>query len=549
MMTNKAIAREFNLLANLMELHGENPFKIRSYQNAYLTIRKLDTPLGDLSVDELSAIKGIGKAIGDKIQELLQTGKMQTLEKFKDKTPVGVQDMLEIRGLGPKKLGVIWKQLEVEDMGELLYAIHENRLLELKGFGKKIQAELKQAIEYFQQNRGFFHFATLEIAGSQLLSALQQVLPNRPMAFCGDYARHSPTLEKIELLLGGAIPEDMGVFAGLLDTPVLLKGGISAKTADGYPVQLFFAEGEHFPKVLFARSSSEAFYQRFIEKFPDFDWTGIENEAAVFIKVGLPFLPAPLREKGSLLDKPQFGWITEEDIKGVLHAHSTYSDGQESLETMAKAVHDKGFAYFGITDHSRSAFYANGLKEERVLQQFEEIDRLNQTYTDGFRILKGIECDILYDGGLDYSDEFLKGFDFVIASIHAHLKMDEQKATQRLLRAIEHPATNILGHPTGRLLLSRAGYPVDHRKIIDACAANQVALELNANPYRLDLDWTWIEYALEKGAWIAINPDAHSLKGIEDIHYGVLAAQKGGLDPEQCLNTLDLSGFIEFCNR
>ena len=232
MMTNKAIAMEFNLLANLMELHGENPFKIRSYQNAYLTIRKLDTPLGDLSAEELSAIKGIGKAIGDKIQELLQTGKMQTLEKYRDKTPAGIQDMLEIRGLGPKKLGVIWKQLEVEDMGELLYAIHENRLLELKGFGKKIQAELKQAIEYFQQNRGFFHFATMEVPGQRLLAALQQVLPNRPMAFCGDYARHSPTLEKIELLLGGAIPEDMGVFAGLLDTPVLLKGGISARTPD-----------------------------------------------------------------------------------------------------------------------------------------------------------------------------------------------------------------------------------------------------------------------------------------------------------------------------
>jgi len=549
MMTNKEIARAFNLLANLMELHGENPFKIRSYQNAYLTIRKLDTPLGELSPGELAEIKGIGKAISEKIQELLQNGTMRTLEKYREITPPGIQEMLDIRGLGPKKLGVIWKQLEVEDIGELLYAINENRLLELKGFGKKIQAELKQAIEYFQQNRGFFHFATLEQAGEQLLVAIQQVLPGRTVAFCGDYSRHSPTLERIALLVSGSTPSDLEVLAGCLSEMQLTGDGISGKTAEGYPVQVFFSEGENYTKHLFKRSSSPAFHAAFLAKYPNLDWTGVNEEGDIFARVGLPFIPPPLREKASLLDKTHWGWIQESDIRGIIHAHSTYSDGQETLAVMAQAVRAKGYAYFGISDHSRSAFYANGLKEDRVLQQFEEIDRLNAGYADGFRILKGIECDILYDGSLDYADSFLAGFDFVIASIHAQLKMDQHKATRRLIQAIEHPETNILGHPTGRLLLSRAGYPIDHQQVIDACVANGVAIELNANPYRLDLDWTWIDYALEKGAWIAINPDAHSLKGIDDIHYGVLAAQKGGLGPEQCLNALDVEQFIQFCSH
>ena len=232
------------------------------------------------------------------------------------------------------------------------------------------------------------------------------------------------------------------------------------------------------------------------------------------------------------------------DIKGVIHTHTTWSDGLHSTREMAKMAQHLGYQYIGISDHSKAAFYANGLKEDRVQAQWDEIDALNGEFFN-FKILKSIECDILNDGALDYSDDILRGFDFVIASVHSVLKMNEEKATARLIKAVENPFVSILGHPTGRLLLSREGYPIDHKKVIDACAANKVAIEMNASPYRLDLDWTWIPYAREKGVLISVNPDAHTCEGIKDIRYGVLAARKGRLDTEGCLNARDLDGFLD----
>jgi DNA polymerase (family X) len=232
-------------------------------------------------------------------------------------------------------------------------------------------------------------------------------------------------------------------------------------------------------------------------------------------------------------------------LQGVIHTHTTYSDGLNTLSEMAHYAKTKGFKYIGITDHSKAAFYANGLKEERLYQQWAEIDALNKTFTD-FTILKGIESDILNDGSLDYAEGILKQFDFIIASIHTNLKMDIDKATTRLIKAIENPYTTILGHPTGRLLLSREGYPIDYQKVIDACAANRVAIELNAHPYRLDLDWTKISMAMDKGVLIGIHPDAHSCAGIDHVQYGVFAAQKGGLEPKNCLNCLNINDFLNY---
>jgi DNA polymerase (family 10) len=237
--------------------------------------------------------------------------------------------------------------------------------------------------------------------------------------------------------------------------------------------------------------------------------------------------------------------INWHDLKGTLHNHSTWSDGVNSIEEMALYCRDTlKLEYLGMCDHSKSAFYAKGLSIERVLQQHEEIDALNKKL-EGFRIFKGIESDILYDGGLDYPDEILQKFDFVVASVHSILKMDEEKATSRLITAIENPYTNILGHPTGRLLLSRAGYPIDYKKVIDACAANNVVIEINANPLRLDLDWRWHQYALDKGVMLSINPDAHRIEGFTDMHYGVLVARKGGLYKEKCFNALSLAEITE----
>jgi DNA polymerase (family X) len=268
----------------------------------------------------------------------------------------------------------------------------------------------------------------------------------------------------------------------------------------------------------------------------------------VFDKANLPFIAPELRENGSVLTLAAANQLPDlinlGDIKGVIHTHTTYSDGLHSVEEMAKTAQHLGYQYIGITDHSKAAFYANGLKEDRVLAQWAEIDRLNSAFFN-FKILKGIECDILNDGAMDYNEELLSGFDFVIASVHSNLKMNEEKATARLIKAVENQYVTILGHPTGRLLLSREGYPIDHEKVIDACAANGVSIELNAHPWRLDMDWTWIPRARERGVLISVNPDAHSTSGINDIRYGIMAARKGGLDAAGCLNARDVDGFLQ----
>ncbi|MFN7115598.1 MAG: PHP domain-containing protein [Saprospiraceae bacterium] len=551
-MTNKEIAQSFQQLGDLMELHGENPFKIRSYQNAYLTLRKLDRPLTEMSVEEIDNIKGVGTAIAGKIRELLQNGKMQTLEKYKAVTPPGVIEMMDIDGFGPKKVYTVWKELGVESVGELLYAVNENRLIELKGFGKKTQDALKQKLEYYQRSKDQFHYATLEAEALDVLKYLQQKLPDAKLSFTGALRRCNNVADKIEILIGTL--DDLNL---IFDNKNLtLKSQepflYQALTENTYPVTIYQCAPQDFGSALFRTTAAPTFLEAFQLEFAGTDLEHETDEAIIFTKANVPYIAPELRENAAVIKKAVTGklpdLIQEQDIVGVLHAHSTYSDGINTLREMAVYTRQKGYAYLGITDHSKAAFYANGLQVERVIQQWAEIDQLNQELAP-FVVFKGIESDILNDGSLDYPEEILQGFDFIIASVHSNLRMDEAKATQRLLTAIENPYTTMLGHPTGRLLLSREGYPIDHAKIIDACAANGVAIELNANPYRLDLDWSWIPYALEKGVKIAINPDAHSTAGIHDIHYGVLSARKGGLDAVNCVNALSAAAFANFIRR
>ncbi len=546
-MSNKEIAKVFQFLGDIMELHGENPFKIRSYQNAYLTLRKLEQPLTEMEAAEISAIKGVGTAIGEKIRELLDTGKMNTLQQYLDKTPEGVQEMLQIKGFGPKKIKIIWAELGIETIGELLYAVNENRLLELKGFGEKTQNELRQQLQYFLKTRNQFHFATLEKEGLQILEALQQALPDVKMEFTGAFRRCANVLESIDVLLGTKTEIE----------PVLSKIGLqniqtqadhtSALSTNEYPVRIFQCTAVEFGSKQFKYSAAPAFLQAFLEKYPDQDFRDIADETAVFAKVNQAFIPAELREEAWGLSRQIPTLVEVADIKGVVHTHSTYSDGINTLREMAEYSKQQGYEYLVMSDHSKSAFYANGLQPERVLNQMAEIDALNLELAP-FRIFKGIESDILNDGSLDYPEDILAKFEVIIASVHSNLRMDETKATQRIIKAVENPYTRILGHPTGRLLLSRQGYPLDHQKVIDACAANGVAIELNASPYRLDLDWTWIPYALDKGVLISINPDAHSRQGIHDIHYGVLSARKGTLSAAQCLNAKGVNDFVMWIN-
>ncbi|MEL6638161.1 MAG: PHP domain-containing protein [Bacteroidota bacterium] len=547
-MTNKEIARNFNELARIMELHDENPFKIRSYANAYLQLRKVGTPLVDMSDAEISGIKGVGKAIAGKIRELERTGTLAALEKYREMTPQGVQDMLRIKGFGPKKIKSLWKGLEVETIGELLYACNENRLVELKGFGAKTQEDLRKKLEYFLKSQDQFLYATLEEVGEEVLAHLQQALPaGTPVAFVGAFRRRNPVLKGIELLVGGDLS---AVFDGEeLRLVRQEEDYYLARTADEIPVRLFQCRPEAFGSKLFRHTGTEAFTQYFLERAQETDFRDLAEEAEVFAKAGIPYIEPELREGPGAVDRALVGdrkpLIEVEEVRGVLHAHSTYSDGINSLREMAEYSRDRGYEYLGITDHSKSAFYANGLKEDRLRRQWAEIDVLNEELAP-FKIYKGIESDILNDGSLDYPADLLQEFDFIIASVHSNLRMDQTKATKRLLAAIANPYTTMLGHPTGRLLLAREGYPIDHRAVIDACAEFRVAIELNANPLRLDLDHTWIEYALEKGVLLSVNPDAHSTGGIHDIHYGVLAARKGGLSADRCVCCFDRTDFEAF---
>ena len=559
-MTNKEIAKQFALMGDLMELHQDNPFKIKTYQSAYITLRKLETPLADMSLADIAAIKGVGKAVSEKIQALLQTGTFDALESFKAQTPAGVVQMLQISGFGPKKIWAIWKDLEIETIGELQYACNENRLIELKGFGSKTQADLKKKLEYFVKSQHWHRYADVETEAKATFELLKKAFPKANIDFCGAYRRLNPTLERIEFLIGFDQYNEEKASAELSELLSAKDFVAKTKLDEHYiygnmpselPFTIYMCDKADFGSKLFKYTTPRAVIEAFMQHSETTDFQHLANETDVFSKANIAFIAPELREETSLLppllsSKERPILIADSDIKGVLHTHSTYSDGLNSIAEMANQAQASGYQYLLMSDHSKAAFYANGLKEDRLLQQWEEIDALNATFTNGFKVLKGIESDILYDGSLDYPGDLLKQFDCIVASVHSQLKMDLEKATSRLIRAVENPYTKILGHPTGRLLLSREGYPIDHKKVIDACAANGVAIELNAHPYRLDLDWTWIPYAREKGVLIAINPDAHSTHGIADIRYGVLAARKGGLTAEGCLNTLSLTDFTKW---
>jgi DNA polymerase (family 10) len=338
--------------------------------------------------------------------------------------------------------------------------------------------------------------------------------------------------------------------------PELLEETASSmlyKLKNGLKLRLYFG-GTNRADLLFNTTGNASFVEIFRELYPDLKYKGNESEEdeVIFAKAKLPFIPAFLRESSEVIERARQGLLPTQiqptDLKGLIHSHSNWSDGSNTIEEMAKELIQRGFEYLVLSDHSKAAAYANGLTESRIQEQQIHIDQLN-TRLKPFRIFKSIECDILNDGSMDYSDAVLAGFDLVIASIHSNLKMNEEKAMKRLLKAIENPYTTILGHMTGRLLLSRNGYPLDEKKIIDACAANQVVIELNAHPRRLDIDWKWIGYALEKGVLISIDPDAHALDGFDDIKFGVLAAQKAGLTKERNLSSFSLSEFESFLEK
>lgn len=535
-MTNKDMASLFHEMANLMELHGENEFKTRTYSNAYLNIRKLDIPLEHKSLQELKSMVGIASSIADKIIEIHSKNTFETLETFREKTPAGIREILNIKGLGPKKVKLLWHELNIESPGELQYACQENRLIQLKGFGLKIQADILNSLLYYQSNQHLFLSHQLKPTYEKICKNIQDLNSGLELTITGDIRRMNSIVDKIEFISNRPIKILPEAFNVSKQNDFIIEGVWDNRI----PVVFHIPKPNQWASLLFTTThGSESFLSLTTEAK---NLTNSNSEAEIFKALNMSFIPPECRDLKHFDGFDETLLITNQDIRGVIHNHSTYSDGIYSVKDMALECIRLGYNYLVISDHSKSAGYANGLPMERVEMQWREIDTLNKELAP-FHIYKSIESDILADGSLDYDDDFLKGFDLIIASIHSNLKMDESKAMMRLINAIENPHTRILGHPTGRLLLSRPGYPIDHHKIIDACAANQVCIELNANPLRLDLDWSWIPYAQEKGVLISINPDAHNLLGIQDIQYGVNAARKGGLKKINCLNIKTLSEF------
>ncbi len=532
-----------------MELHEQNSFKIRSINNAAFKIDKLPYRLDGKSYEEMTQIDGVGKSIAAYIKELLEKGSVKDLEDLLQDTPEGVVEMLHIKGIGPKKVAAIWKQLGIENTGELYYACNENRLVEAKGFGAKTQDEIKRVLEFRMASNGKFLYAQVRPEAEELMLLLKDVFPGALIEFAGEYRRCCEIIAELTIVLG---TRDTDIALKTLSTTSLLKNitvndcHINGETANGILVDIVVTEKRFFFRDLFTYTGSESHVKAVLERTatpPDQP----TSEEFIYQKASSAWIAPELREGDTYLHKVVLPDLIDlVDLKGSLHNHSTWSDGINTLEEMALYCRDEmKLEYLGICDHSKSAFYAKGMSAEQVFKQHEEVDRLNKKLDD-FHIFKGIESDILNDGSLDYPDEVLESFDFIVASVHSNLKMDKEKATARLIKAIENPYTTILGHPTGRLLLSRKGYEIDYQMVIDACAANQVAIEINANPLRLDLDWRWCQYAISKGVLLSINPDAHRLEGFKDMEYGVLIARKGGVTKSDCLNALTLNNIQEF---
>jgi len=552
--SNKEIARAFKLAAALLELHDDNPFKARSLQNAAFKVERLTTPLSEMQEEEIARLDGIGKGIQGKIKEYLDHSSFEELDILLEKTPPGVVQMLAIKGIGPKKVKVLWNELGLESPGELLYACNENRLVELKGFGTKTQDLIIKSIEYSRSNEGKFLYANIEIIAQQLEKDFKQSGLISEISFTGALRRRCEILEELEFVL--SIPDLKAFLKFLEDHPLIDDGSvksagnrIESMVAGKLPLHIYRADDNNFYSTLFLTTAGEDHLQILKEKYALTDIGSAKSEEEIYTSLKLPFIEPELREgifEFELAAKGAMPVLLElKDLKGILHNHSTYSDGEHSLEVMAKYCKELGYEYLGICDHSKSAFYANGLQPERIIMQHAEIEKLNVSLAP-FKIFKGIESDILIDGSLDYPPDILKTFDFIVASVHSSLRMDKEKATKRLITAIENPFTTILGHPTGRLLLAREGYPIDHKKVIDACAANGVILELNANPYRLDIDWRHIQYAISKNVMLSINPDAHRKEGYHDMYYGVCTARKGALTKNMTFNALSRDEVSDF---
>jgi DNA polymerase (family 10) len=543
-----AVAKLLVEFGRRMELAGENPYRARAYTKAAEGLRGLTEPLDKLVAQgRLREIPGVGEGIAERIKSLQRTGTHPKLETLRGQIPAGVLEMLNLPGLRADRVLKIHKELGIESLDALEQAARADKLKGVKGLGPALQRKILEGLKILRDGQGRRH---VHRAG-QLLEAAQANLQKshpelRRVTPAGEYRRGCEVVGELSLVAE-------------------VKGSKAAPRSPkvGGQIQLHVADPAHYgATLLFATGSTEhvqALQKLAEKKGLTLEATGLrrgaraiacKDEKSVYAALGLPFIPPELREGRREIEwaaaKKLPKLVSDADIRGILHAHTDLSDGVHDLQQMADATRKRGYSYFGVADHSQSAGYAGGLSQEEIAGQHAEIDRLNKKCTGKFHIFKGIESDILRDGSLDYPDEVLQKFDFVVASVHSQFRLDQETQTARILRAVENPYTTMLGHLTGRQLLRRHGYNVDVDAILQACAGQGVVVEVNSNPYRLELDWRWHQRALELGCMLSINPDAHSTSEIDLTHWGVQIARKGGVPKERVLNCLELSAFSKF---
>lgn len=544
-----------------MELKGENPFKARAYEKAARSLAQSDYELDEL-IDRghLSQLAGIGEAIGKKIHELYTKGTLDYYERLKASIPPGHLEMLKIPSLGPRKIKTLYDKLGIQTIGELEYACKENRLLDLPGFGKKTQENILTGISHLKRYRNRHLFSEVIVQAEELIKKLSQADGVVWPTIAGSLRRAMEVVKDIDLLVSSGNPVATAkFFASLSEVDAIVAMGdtkVSVTLKTGINCDLRIVTEKEFPYALLhftgSKDHNTALRRRAKERNLKLNEYGLfrgeENlpcttEEEIYGRLNLPYIPPELREDLGEIEAAEMGAIPDlverKDIRGVFHIHSNYSDGTSSIGQFVREAKKRGWDYLGIADHSRAAYYASGLSGEKIKRQQAEIDELNAR-NEGFYIFKGIEADILPDGHLDYDEEILASFDFVIAAVHSHFHMGIKEMTQRIIKALENPFTTMLAHPTGRLLLAREPYAVDINEIIAACAQWGKIIELNASPYRLDLDWRNLIHAKKRGVKIAINPDAHHIEALDDVFFGINIARKGWLTKEDCINCLPL---------
>ena len=536
-----ALLRE---IGQRMDLMGGNPYRAKAYRRAADNLALSTLPIERLiNEGRLKEIPGTGDALAAVIERLHQTGEHPSLEKMRGEFPQGVLEMLRVPGLKPERVRKLYRDLNIASLVELEEAARSDRLVSLKGFGPAFQAKVLQGIETSRGAQG----RHLHRAAAALAYATAEVSRTHPelsaMTPAGEFRRGCELISTLSLV---------AIDARLKGDNHTIRAGdhltVHVTSKERYGITLLLATGseKHIGALkTLAESKGLVLDEAGVRKKTRV--LAARTEDDIYAALNLPYIAPELRETGAEVELAAQGKLPElvsaDDVRGVLHAHTDQSDGADTLADMAQATREKGYAYLGLTDHSQTASYAGGLKIDEVLAQQRAIDQLNRKSGASFHVFKGIESDILADGSLDYPADILKSFDLIIASVHSRFRMSASEQTERIVKAVSNPFTTVLGHVTGRQLLRRPGYEVDMEKILRACAEHEVAIEINANPWRLDLDWRWCERALELGCMFSINPDAHSTDEIDNLKWGVLMARKGAVPRERVLNTLTLAEF------